>query len=735
MKTKCFLCLLLSFVLVLGMGSSVAAQHKSARHKKASGSARRGFVAATENKSSDGVWQKVEKSSIRLSLSEFQNITPRRIDSYQTFTLNPDALRRILQRVSTQSNGTPNSRPRTLRTNTPTPSSSTVLTVPLPDGTFPGFTIQESSIMAPELAAKFPNIKTYAGQGVTDNTATLRLDYSPDGLHAMVLSSSGTFYVDPFRKGDNKTHIAYSLEARRQDREPFRCVVDEDRAGRARRAPAVGEAKTFSAGGSIRTYRLAVAATGEYTQFQGGTVERALRAIITTVNRVVNIYTRDLGISLILVGQEDSIIYTDPTTDPYTNNNDSKLLDENQTNLDAVIGSANYDIGHVFGTGGGGFAGVGVVCDESQKAMGETGSPNPISDAFDVDYVAHEMGHQFGANHTFNAISQSCGGNRHAVTAYEPGSGSTIMGYAGICGTEDLQPHSNDYFHIISLLEIVNYVSSISGGPAPVANHNLPPVVSVGPDHIIPKGTPFTLTATGNDPDGDQITFCWEEFDLGEAAPPDTDVDGRSRPIFRSFGPGLSPLRTLPRLESILLNSFGMGEAYPSLERGMSFRVTARDNHSGGGAFSYDTIKISVSASNGPFNVTEPNTQLTWLAGTSQTITWDVANTSGPPVNCSLVNVLLSTDGGNTFSVTLAKNTPNDGTETIVVPNVRTTRARIKVEAADNIFFDISDADFTIATQNPEPHILAKSTSRNAYFRQSAAVLQGKPTLNRRRQR
>jgi hypothetical protein len=223
-----------------------------------------------------------------------------------------------------------------------------------------------------------------------------------------------------------------------------------------------------------------------------------------------------------------------------------------------------------------------------------------------------------------------------------------------------------------------------------------PPTVNAGPNYTIPQGTPFTLTATGTDPNGDYLTYTWEEMDLGTASPPSTD-DG-SRPIFRSFLPTSSPSRTFPKLADILNNTTTIGESLPTTTRSMNFRVTARDNRLGGGGTASDDMIVNVRADSGPFVVTQPDIAVTWPVGSSQTVTWNVANTTGAPVSCVNVKISLSTDGGNTFPIVLAASTPNDGTEAITMPNYPTTSARIKVEAVGNVFFDISNANFTIDT-------------------------------------
>jgi len=306
------------------------------------------------------------------------------------------------------------------------------------------------------------------------------------------------------------------------------------------------------------------------------------------------------------------------------------------------------------------------------------------------------MGHQFGAQHTFNGTTTNCGGgNRSSSAAFEPGSGSTIMAYAGICGSQNLQPHSDDYFHVKSLEQIANFVSGTSCDVETNTGNTLP-IVTVGSNVTIPKATPFTLTASGSDANGDALTYCWEEYDIGPASPPDTDADGMSRPIFRTFNPTSNTTRTFPKLSDLLNNTSTMGEVLPSINRTMNFQVTVRDNRVGGGGIGTAIVQVAVNAAAGPFLVTQPNTNVTWTGGTQQTITWNVANTSGAPVNAANVKLSLSTDGGNTFPIVIAASTPNDGSEVITVPNVSTVSARVKVEAVGNIFFDISNVNLTI---------------------------------------
>lgn len=442
----------------------------------------------------------------------------------------------------------------------------------------------------------------------------------------------------------------------------------------------------------MRTYRLAVGATGEYTAFFGGTVSAGLAAITTSVNRITGVYEQDLSVRMVLVANENLIIYTNAGTDPYTNTNGSTMLGQNQTTCDNVIGSANYDIGHVYSTGAfGGIAGLRVVCVSGNKARGATGSSSPVGDPWDIDYVAHEMGHQFGGNHTQN--NSNC--NANPTTAWEPGSGITIMGYAGVCAP-NLALHSIPFFHGGNMfVEMIPYTQTGNGSLCPVSTNtnNSPPSVTVpSGGFTIPISTYFSLTGSATDPNGDPMTYSWEEMDTGPQGNPATPSG--NAPLFMPFSAVTTGTRIFPKLSDQLNNSQTLGELLPTYTRSLNFKLTVRDNRAGGGGVNHGNVSFNVTSTAGPFLVTFPNTNVS--IGGNQTVTWNVANTTAAPVSCANVKISLSTDGGNTWPTVLAASTPNDGTEGITLPNITNSTARIKVEAVGNIFYDISNVNFAI---------------------------------------
>ncbi len=598
-----------------------------------------------------------------------------------------------------------------------------LLTLPMPDGSFQDFRIAEAPVMHPDLSAQFPMIKSYAGIGIDDPTAYLRFDMTQRGFHAMILTAkSSTVFIDPYSTADIGHYISYYKKDFHKD-EPFECWFDDkNQEKKGNNPPSIAEAGDCQ----FRTYVLALACTGEYASFHGGTVALALAAMNTSMTRVNGVFENDASIHMTLHPNTSSLIYLNAGTDPYTNDDGGAMLAQNQTTCDNVIGNANYDIGHVFSTGGGGVAYLGAVCSNSIKAGGVTGQPSPIGDPFDIDYVAHEMGHQYGANHTQN---NNC--NRNSATAMEPGSASTIMGYAGICAP-NVQNNSDDYFHAISIQEIAAEITSNGTGGGNTCSTNATlngaPTADAGPNYTIPISTPFVLSGTGTDPNGDPLTYTWEQMDNQVATMPPVSTS-TTGPAFRSYKGTTSPSRYLPRLTDLVNNVSPTWEVLASVSRSYNWRMTVRDNHIGGGCTAEDNMVVTVSNTSGPFVVTAPNTAVTWPALSTQTVTWNVANTTAAPVSCANVDILLSLDGGFTYPITLATATPNDGTHSVSIPNNQTTQARIMVRGSGNIFFDISNTNFTIGAPlntfslDVVPNSLGVCVPSNAVYSVNIGVL------------
>jgi hypothetical protein len=648
-----------------------------------------GGAAQAQQRPADGPWTTlpaVSAPELAAASALGPPLRTARLRSFQPLGADEDRLRGLLAAAPREFSGEP----------------AAVFTVPLPDGTFERVSIEESPIFSPELQARHADIRTYRALGIDDPTLTGRLDTTPAGFHAILITRRGTVYVDPVDGGGQ--YVSYW----KQDAigEPFSCDTHRDDAGPVESligalggeaaAPAL-LAATNPSGSVLRTYRLAVSVTGEYTRHFDGTPPTAgtpntVNQIATTVNRVTGIYERDLAIRLQLVATR---IFTDPATDPFSSGD---FRTENQTELDANVGNANYDIGHVFSQGGsGGVASLGVVCVGGNKARGYTSRPNPSGDPFDVDYVAHEMGHQFGGNHTWTSNTGSCAdaGQFVASAAYEPGSGSTVMAYAGICGPQNVQANSDDYFHTHNYDEIVAFRTSGQGSTCgtTAATGNAAPTVDAGPACTVPQSTPFTLTASGSDPDGDSLTYLWEQFDLGPYGqlPQAANTTG---PLFRSRPALSSPSRTFPRLQDILSGAATPWEVLPAVDRTLNFRVTARDNRVAGGGVDYDSTTVTVSGA--PFAFTFPVLGSTLECGGSATVTWTVGGGSVAPD----VALLFSGDNGSSFS-TLVGSTANDGSHAVTVPQSLTADGRLQLVPSAQCFFAMSRRFSVVDTTPP----------------------------------
>jgi chitodextrinase len=651
-------------------------------------------VAMAQNKNS--LWNATTKKSDMTPLDSRMNLPERNL-----FTLNLDGLKTALQ--NTPKRGTDLS------------TSSTTLSIPNAEGTLESYRIFENSNMDPALEAKFPEIKSYLGVGITDPSARAYFSVSPLGFKSMVLASDKpAVFIEPISQ-DFTTYTVYRKQDKALSLTPFECkVIDAV-------APTVSAntARPNADDGLLRTFRLAMSCTGEYTVYFGGTKALALAAINASMTRVNGVFETDFSARMVLIANTDLVIYTSASTDPYAAAASmSQWNAQLQSTLTSVIGEANYDIGHLFGaTGGGGNAGcIGCVCTNGSKGSGITSPADgiPSGDNFDIDYVAHEMGHQFGANHTFTHSNEGTG------VQMEPGSGSTIMGYAGITSL-DVQPHSDAFFHAVSIQQVTNNIKTKTC-PVSTATGNAIPTANAGLDFTIPKSTPFMLTATGTDANGDALTYNWEQMDnqTTSAAPSATKTTGVD---FRSYNSTTSPTRYFPRMASVLTGATTTAgteltvEALPSVARTLNFRVTVRDNHAGGPANNSDDMIVTVNATAGPFSVTAPNTAVSYAGGSTQTITWAVAGTTANGVNCANVDILISTNAGTTWTTLLA-GTPNDGTEAVTIPNTPGTTNRIMVKGTNHIFFDVSNTNFTITAGSTDtvaptaPTLIASGTTQ-----------------------
>ena len=575
-------------------------------------------------------------------------------------------------------------------------TSNVVVKFPNVSGQMEQFRIQESSNMDPQLAARYSDIKSYIGQGIDNPTSTIYFSLSPLGLQTMVVrADQSAEFIEPYTT-DLSSYAVYRKSDKSASLTPFECRVVETVNDEIRITTA---ARPNADDATLRTFRLAMSVTGEYTVYFGGTKALALAAINNTMTRVNAVFEKDFGARMTLIANTDAVIYTSASTDPYsaaTAGSGGAWNAELQNTLTSVIGEANYDVGHLFGaSGGGGNAGcIGCVCTNGSKGSGYT-SPSdgiPSGDNFDIDYVAHELGHQFGANHTFTQSNEGTG------VQMEPGSGSTIMGYAGITAV-DVQPHSDAYFHAVSIQQVTNNIKTKTC-QVNTASGNAVPTANAGLDYTVPKSTPFALTGAGTDANGDTLTYAWEQMDsqTNATAPNATKTAGVN---FRSYTPTTSNVRYFPKMSSVLTGATTTAgtevtvEALPSVARTLNFRLTVRDNRASGAANNSDDMVVTVNATAGPFTVSAPNTAVSYVGGTSQTVTWAVAGTTANGVNCANVDILLSTDGGTSWSTLLAA-TPNDGTQAVTIPNTPGTTNRIMVRGTNHIFFDVSNTNFTI---------------------------------------
>ncbi|BBN83518.1 hypothetical protein PA25_35030 [Pseudoalteromonas sp. A25] len=569
-------------------------------------------------------------------------------------------------------------------------NDKTALNVSLPNGQggFVDYVLWHDSIMAPELQNKYPMIRSFAGHqvGATHNTG--RFDVGPNGFFAFYHIDGEALYIDPTNtlyKVYKKTRHNSAWEDEVVTLSQSNMPLGDDH----KRGPLI------SNGGKVEmvTYRLAVTTSDEYTTFHGGKTE-ALNGVVTTINRVNQIYQTDLSVKFELVANNDTLIFTE--NDPYDNGNLNDTLSVVQTQIDTLIGAANYDVGHLMATSGAGLAALGVVCADGAKAQGMTGIANPKGDAFDVDYVAHELGHQFGANHTYNGSDGSCT-TRVSDSAYEPGSGITIMAYAGICASENLASNSIAMFHSKSIEQMHNHLTQESGATCGTLTDsgNNAPVADAKDNHTIPVNTPFMLTGSATDANsGDTLSYAWEQLDLGAQTSNSTDLkDNGEGPMFRPYLPSASATRYFPLLADVISGQVTKGDGYPTTNRTMTFRFIVRD---GKGGVSFDTATVTTVAAAGPFAITAPDENTKAGSNNMVTVSWDVANTDQAPVSCANVNI-MQTNSDATETQIIVANTPNDGQQEVTLVGSENNKARVMVQCASSVFYALSK-EFELAT-------------------------------------
>lgn len=595
-------------------------------------------------------------------------------------------------------------------------SSKTTIYIPNEKGEMERFSLRTVAVLSPELSRQYPEIKTFIGWSETRPEVKIRMSKTPMGVNVWLRIPDGNeFFIQPVR-GNKQYHLAYLKDAL-GNTIPFECKTEipDTAKNSIKNNPTnyKSQASQF-----LKTYRLAVAATGEYTNFWGddddtnGTnSEDALAAVVSTINRVNEVFETDFQVRLELVSGA-SLMYPDQTTDPFG----SSLNSELQATLNdlTVFGANNYDVGHLFdyGSANGNAGCIGCICVDSQKGSAFSSHPfvdsfgGPfLNDYFDVDYVAHELGHQFGAYHTFSFQTEGTGVNA------EPGSGTTIMSYAGITGTDNVQEHSNDYFHFYSIENVRAHIDNEALCATETLITDNDPTVEAGDDFTLPKTTPYMLEATVSNGDGYNHTYTWEQLDSGQSGASNFGPTASSGPQLRSLSPRESPIRMIPNTNQVLSGELtqtnptisSSWETLASVGRDMNWGVTVRSTPESssteeGTVVAQDRRTITIDNNAGPFVVQSQETVgLVWEGASKQTISWDVANTDLAPINTTTVSIYLSDDGGLTYTIPLLMETPNDGEEKIEIPNtLDISEARLKIMADNSIYYAINAVPFSV---------------------------------------
>jgi subtilisin-like proprotein convertase family protein len=610
--------------------------------------------------------------------------------------------------------------------------SPNIVSVPNEDGSIEEYRVLDAQILHPDLAEKLPNIKSYVGTSVLHPGKYIRFSLSQAGFHAQVFEAGkSTYFIDPYTR-DKSVYISYKKDDLvNNSSDIFSCETNNAMSENAK-STQTDKIANDTDDSKIRLYELAISCTGEYgALFIGDATtdfdkkSNIMAQMVITMTRVNGVYERELGSTFQFVPNNFDIMYYDPLTDPYV----GEYNRTTQVVIDVNIGDANYDIGHNFNVDGGGNAGcIGCVCSTGTKGSGMTGRSDPTGDAFDIDYVAHEIGHQMGGYHTHNGTG-GCG-KSGSNTEVEPGSGSSIMGYAGICDGQDVQDNSDDYFNYVNIRDIS---ANIQGGVSAacfdeIVVSNLAPSANAGANYSIPVGTAFSLSGIGSDPDTeDVLTYTWEQNDNEDMQTPDQpSPEATAGPMFRSRRGTTEQNRYFPQLADVLNNNLSpTWEVIPQVGRNFEFALTVRDNVAVGGQTASDLMILTATETAGPFVVSSQNSNTTWIQDDEQTITWDVANTNLAPVNCLKVNILFSATGDFTDTVILAENADNNGSKNIIAPSSLTDSGRLMIKAADNVFLDVNNATIIIEEATiPTFFLTAQESSKTGCGNANEATFQ-----------
>jgi subtilisin-like proprotein convertase family protein len=591
--------------------------------------------------------------------------------------------------------------------------------MPMPSGQYVNVTLKPYRVAESGFYKKYPSIQTFSfsdRSGEVNGFGSM----SEKGLHVVGRCSEGQFYIDPTDKSqDKKTYAAY-YRADYQLPEgviPSRCEKEEILDEVEEPGPTLADAAAKSAASKsrppLRQYDFAVATTGEYAQYHGGTKADVAAELVNLMVRVNEVMRREYSVEYILIEETDTLFFLDPETDGFTNGNTSVLINQVDVTIGNLIDVNAYDLGHILCTQYGGLASVSSVCSDRRKRNGVSCGDNPIGDRFYVELVCHEVGHQMGSRHSFNHCR---GVNESLLTGFEPGSGTTIMAYSGLCGGNNVSTVTSPYYNIGSIEAITAYMHEGNGARCAEETERPGQIPTLSFDFdtdnptVIPGSTPFELTANVT-ADTMDLLYCWEQYD---AVPFNCNVNNPTGncPLFRSYEPTPDPTRVFPRIDRLINGTSSRWEKLPDYDRSMQFMCTLRDWDPEGGTLDWDLVQLDVAGDAGPFTVGDISG--TYEVGDQIEINWDVAQTDQAPVSCGRVDIYMSEDGGFTYPHLLAESVPNSGTLTLNAPNIPTDNAKIKVKGHDNFFFNISGSTFGISA----PSAPTFSASYPAFFEQ-----------------